>query len=44
MPDGAPKKVMEDIKFRKVFPDFEFTDFSEGIKNTINYYNEIFPY
>lgn len=44
MPDGAPKKVMEDIKFRKVFPDFVFTDFSEGIKNTINYYNEIFPY
>jgi GDP-L-fucose synthase len=44
MPDGAPKKVMDDRKFRKVFPDFQFTDFNIGIQNSINYYNEIFPY
>jgi len=43
-PDGAPKKVMDDKKFRKVFPDFEFTQFSEGIKNTIKYYESIYPY
>lgn len=43
-PDGAPKKVMDDRKFRKVFPDFEFTQFSEGIKNTIKYYESVYPY
>jgi GDP-L-fucose synthase len=43
-PDGAPKKVMDDRKFRKVFPDFTFTPFEEGIRNTINYYNSIYPY
>lgn len=43
-PDGAPKKVMDERKFRKVFPDFQFTDFNEGIKKTIDYYQSIFPY
>jgi GDP-L-fucose synthase len=43
-PDGAPKKVMDERKFRKVFPDFQFTDFNQGIKNTIDYYESIFPY
>lgn len=43
-PDGAPKKVMDDRKFRKVFPEFRFTDFSHGIKETINYYESIYPY
>lgn len=44
MPDGAPKKVMDDRKFKKVFPDFKFTEFNEGIKNTITYYSKIYPY
>jgi len=44
MPDGAPKKVMDDRKFKKVFPDFEFTGFEDGIRNTINYYSNIYPY
>ncbi len=43
-PDGAPKKVMDDQKFKKVFPDFKFTNFDEGIKNTIKYYESIYPY
>jgi GDP-L-fucose synthase len=43
-PDGAPKKVMDERKFRKVFSDFQFTDFNEGIKNTIDYYQSIFPF
>ncbi len=42
--DGAPKKVMDDRKFRKVFPDFVFTPFEEGIRNTITYYESIYPY
>ncbi|WP_448697798.1 NAD-dependent epimerase/dehydratase family protein [Mucilaginibacter sp. AW1-3] len=44
MPDGAPKKVMDDTRFKKVFRDFYFTPFDEGVKNTINYYQSIYPY
>jgi GDP-L-fucose synthase len=43
-PDGAPKKVMDDRRFQKVFPQFQFTPFTEGIKNTIEYYNAVYPY
>ena len=38
MPDGAPIKVMDDIRFRKVFPGFEFTELRIGVKKTIEYY------
>jgi GDP-L-fucose synthase len=44
MPDGAPKKVMADTRFRKVFPDFQFTNFNQGIENTIEYYKSVYPY
>jgi GDP-L-fucose synthase len=44
MPDGAPRKVMSDQRFRKIFPDFQFTEFKEGIKKTIKYYESIYPY
>ncbi|MES2132778.1 MAG: NAD-dependent epimerase/dehydratase family protein [Bacteroidota bacterium] len=44
MPDGAPKKVMDDRKFTKVFPDFKFQDFNLGIENTIKYYHSVYPY
>lgn len=44
MPDGALRKVMDDKRFRKVFPNFEFTDIKEGIKKTIKYYESIYPY
>ena len=43
-PDGAPKKVMDDTRFKKVFKDFTFTRFEEGISKTVNYYNSIYPY
>ena len=36
--DGAPLKVMDNVKFRERFPDFRFYDHSEGIKATIDYY------
>ena len=42
--DGAPKKVMSDIKFCQVFPDFAFTPFAEGIAATITYYESVYPY
>lgn len=44
MPDGAPCKVMDDTQFRKVFPDFKFTELEEGIRETIKYYEAIYPY
>jgi GDP-L-fucose synthase len=44
MPDGALKKVMNDSRFRKNFPDFEFTTLDDGLKNTIDYYESIYPY
>ncbi|MBD2721795.1 NAD-dependent epimerase/dehydratase family protein [Hymenobacter armeniacus] len=44
MPDGAPKKIMDDHKFRQVFPDFQFTDFTEGIEATVRYYESVYPY
>lgn len=43
-PDGAPKKVMDDTKFRRVFPDFRFTAFDDGIAATARYYESIYPY
>lgn len=43
-PDGAPKKVMSDLRFRKVFPQFAFTDMKDGIQDTIDYYSSIYPY
>ena len=41
MPDGAPKKVMDDRRFKKVFQNFKFTDFNYGIEQTIKYYIKI---
>lgn len=36
--DGAPIKVLGNRLFNKHFPNFEFTDVSDGIKSTIEYY------
>ena len=44
LPDGAPRKVMDDRRFRKVFPDFSFSPLQEGIKPRSDYYDSIFPY
>lgn len=43
-PDGAPKKVMDDRKFRKIFSNFKFTELDQGIGETIKYYKSILPY
>ena len=43
-PDGAPKKVMDDTRFKEVFPEFQFTDFQQGISQTVTYYESVFPY
>jgi GDP-L-fucose synthase len=39
--DGAPIKILDNVKFKKYFPDFIFTNYSDGILNTINYYKQI---
>ena len=39
--DGAPKKVMNDTLFREKFPDFEFTDITKGIEETIEFYERV---
>jgi GDP-L-fucose synthase len=36
--DGAPRKVLDDRRFRKLFPDFKFMDHSEAIRRTVAYY------
>jgi len=44
MPDGAPRKVMDDRRFQKVFPGFAFTELAEGLARTIDYYESQYPY
>jgi GDP-L-fucose synthase len=44
MPDGTPKKVMDDNRFKKVFPSFQFINFNEGIESTVQYYKNLYPY
>jgi GDP-L-fucose synthase len=39
--DGAPRKVMDDARFRERFPGFSFTDIREGIRETMLYYMSI---
>ncbi|GAC1589992.1 MAG: GDP-L-fucose synthase [Hymenobacter sp.] len=43
-PDGAPRKVMDDTRFRQLMPEFKFTDFTQGIRETVNYYESVYPY
>ncbi len=40
-PDGSPKKVMNDSLFRKCFPDFRFTPFDDGLRETLGYYRQV---
>lgn len=37
-PDGDPVKILGNSKFNDLFPNFEFFDHEEGIKNTVSYY------
>ena len=38
MPDGAPRKVMDDRRFRTIFPRFEFTPLEAGLRETCEYF------
>ncbi len=39
--DGAPVKILDDKKFRQLFPDFIFSDHKKGIAATVAYYKSI---
>jgi GDP-L-fucose synthase len=39
-PDGAPYKVMDAAKFRRLFSYFRFTTLDEGIQKTVDYYKK----
>ncbi len=39
--DGAPKKILDNKKFLEIFPNFEFFNHKQGIKETVNYYKSI---
>jgi GDP-L-fucose synthase len=39
--DGAPIKVLGKKQFQKHFKDFKFTNYNEGITNTIKYYKNL---
>lgn len=43
-PDGAPVKVMDDVRFRQKFPEFVFTPLQDGIAKTAAYYDSVYPY
>lgn len=36
--DGAPIKVLDDRRFREIFPTFKFLDHGEAINRTVQYY------
>jgi GDP-L-fucose synthase len=44
MPDGAPRKVMADNRFKKNIPNFVFTPLKDGLKETVKYYQSKLPY
>jgi GDP-L-fucose synthase len=44
MPDGAPRKVMADSRFRKNIQGFKFTPLKEGLKETVKFYQNCLPY
>ena len=39
-PDGAPIKILDNTLFKQQFPDFNFTDLNDGIRETITYYKQ----
>lgn len=36
--DGAPRKVLDDRRFRELFPDYQFIDHAEAIRRTVAFY------
>jgi GDP-L-fucose synthase len=39
--DGASRKVLDDRRFRELFPDYRFIDHGEAIRRTVGYYEAV---
>lgn len=39
--DGAPRKILDDRRFRALFPDFRFIDHEEALRRTVAYYERV---
>lgn len=39
--DGAPEKILDNLKFKDLYGDFDFTPLEEGIRETISYYKGV---
>jgi GDP-L-fucose synthase len=39
--DGAAIKVLDDKRFKEIFPDFEFCDIKTGIQKSVEYYESV---
>lgn len=39
--DGAARKVLDDRRFRELFPDYQFIDHAEAIRRTVAYYSAV---
>ena len=35
------RKILDDRKFRRLFPDFQFIDHQEAIRRTVDYYRSV---
>ena len=40
-PDGAPFKILDDRRFKEIFPDYQFSDHRRGIRETVEYYRSV---
>lgn len=39
--DGAPIKILDNKEFKKLFPNFKFTDHQKAIEKTVKYYKSV---
>ena len=39
--DGAPIKILDDKKFKQIFPNFKFFNHKKGIEETVKYYKSV---
>lgn len=39
--DGAARKILDDRKFREIFPEYKFADHSAAIRDTVEYYKQV---
>ena len=39
--DGAPAKVLDERRFRSLFPGYSFTPHAEAIQRTVEYYQRV---